>query len=125
MITDEELMISNKSYVNKDFASIYPEVVDLVKKLTNIWNPETSNESDPGVVLLKLLSAIADKNNYNIDKNVLELFMPSATQESSMRKLCEMLGYFMNYYIAPTTKVALSYSGELDSSKDITLNALD
>ena len=28
MINDNELMISNKSYVNKDFATIYPELLD-------------------------------------------------------------------------------------------------
>lgn len=35
MINDNELAISNKSYINKDFATIYPELLDLVKKLTN------------------------------------------------------------------------------------------
>jgi hypothetical protein len=32
-------------------------------------------------VLLKMLTAVADKLNYNIDKNTLEAFMPSASQE--------------------------------------------
>lgn len=112
MINDEELRISNKSYVNKDFGVIYPEVLDTTKTLTDRWDPETSNESDPGIVLLKLLSFIADKNNYNIDKNALENFMLSATQESSMRKLCDMMGYSMNYYVAPSVKLTISYLGE-------------
>lgn len=34
MATTTELNISNKSYTNKDFASIYPEVLDLCKKIT-------------------------------------------------------------------------------------------
>lgn len=105
MINENELQISNKSYINKDFASIYPELLDLVKKLTDKWDPETSNESDPGVVLLKLMAFIGDKLNYNIDKNVLECFMPSATQESSMRKLVEMMGCEMAYYMASTVQV--------------------
>lgn len=105
MINENELQISNKSYINKDFASIYPELLDLVKKLTDKWDPETSNESDPGVVLLKLMAFIGDKLNYNIDKNVLECFMPSATQESSMRKLVEMMGCEMAYYVASTVQV--------------------
>ena len=95
MINETELNISNKSYTNKDFASIYPELLELAKKLTNKWDPSTSNESDPGVVLLKLLAFIGDKNNYYIDKSILETFLPSATQESSMRKLTEMNGYEM------------------------------
>ena len=66
--------LSAISYTNKDFRDIYPELLDLVKKLTYKWDPSISNESDPGVILLKLNAIIADKNNYNIDKNVLEVF---------------------------------------------------
>ena len=53
MYTEQELQISNKSYTNKDFQTIYPELLDLVPKLTDKWAPMNSNESDPGVVLLK------------------------------------------------------------------------
>ena len=112
MINENEIQISNKSYINKDFASIYPELLDLAKKMSRRWDPETSNESDPGIVLLKLLGFVGDKLNYNVDKNVLECFMPSCTQESSMRKLCDMLGYEMGYYIAPEAQVTFSYSGD-------------
>ena len=55
MINQEELNISNKSYVNKDFQKVYPEILELAKSLSPKWDPSTSNESDPGVVLLKLL----------------------------------------------------------------------
>ena len=63
MITSQELNINNRSYINKDFASIYPELVDLVRKLTARWDPSTSNESDPGVVLMKLMAFVSDKDN--------------------------------------------------------------
>lgn len=116
MINENELQISSKSYTNKDFASIYPELLELAKKLTNIWDPSSSNESDPGVVLLKLLAFIGDKNNYNIDKNVLEILMPSATQESSMRKLSEMNGYEMGYYNSAEVDVTFMYKGLMSNS---------
>ena len=123
MITEKDLQISNKSYTNKDFASIYQEVLDLAKKLSNRFDPETSNESDPFIVLIKLLSFMGDKINYNIDKNILERFMPSATQESSMRNLCEMMGYNMHYYIAPETTITIQYVGkeELSESHSFTI----
>lgn len=35
MITEKELQISNKSYINKDFQTIYPEILDIAKKLSN------------------------------------------------------------------------------------------
>ena len=44
MINENELIIANKSYTNKDFATIYPELLELAKKLTNKWDPSTSNE---------------------------------------------------------------------------------
>lgn len=106
MITQNELNINNKSYTNKDFYQIYPELLELTKKLTKRWDPQYSNESDPGLVLLKLLAFVGDKLNYNIDKNILECFLPSATQEDSMRKLCDMLGYNMKYHQSATVDVS-------------------
>ena len=109
--TEQELEISNKSYTNKDFNTIYPELLDLVKKLTNKWDPTTSNESDPGVVLLKLWAILADKNNYNIDKNILETFPLSVTQRANAQKLYDMLGYDMHYYKSAITDITLWYIG--------------
>lgn len=37
--------------------------------------------------------------------------MPSASQEESMRKLCDMLGYTMKYYRSATCPVKISYVG--------------
>lgn len=110
--TEQELEISNKSYTNKDFNTIYPELLDLVTKLTNKWDPTTSNESDPGVVLLKLWSILADKNNYNIDKNILETFPLSVTQRSNAQKLYDMLGYDMHYYQSAVTDITMWYTGD-------------
>ena len=109
--TDYEQMardlISNISYTNKDFRSIYPELIDLVKKLTNKWDPEITNESDPGLILLKLNAIIADKNNYNIDKNILEAFPLSVTQYGNARKLYDILGYKMKWYRSATTTLSM------------------
>ena len=102
----DENLISNISYTSKDFNTIYPELLDLVKKLTNKWDPSLSNESDPGVLLLKLNAIIADKNNYNIDKNILECFPLSVTQEGNARRLYDMLGYTMHWYRSATTDVS-------------------
>ena len=52
--TQSELDISNKSYTNKDFESIYLELMDYADKLSKRFSPKDSNESDPNIVLLKL-----------------------------------------------------------------------
>lgn len=100
------------SYTNKDFESIYTELLDLVTELTYKWDPSSSNESDPGVILLKLNAIIADKCNYNIDQNVLECFPLSVTQESNARQLFEQLGYFMHWYRSAVTNISLKWIGE-------------
>lgn len=123
MITEKELQISNMSYTEKDFQSIYPALLTLAKQLTNRWDPASSNESDPGNVLLKLAAVVGDKTNYNIDKNVLECFMPSATQETSMRMLTEALGYNMKYYQSATVDLLFKYTDDL-KGQTITLPKL-
>lgn len=100
--------INNLSYTSKDFESIYPELLDLVPKLTSKWTPNTSNESDPGVVLLKLLALMADKNDFNIDKNILEAFPASVTQVGNARNLYSQLGYNMKWYQSATADVSFT-----------------
>lgn len=118
--------ISGLSYTNKDFNSIYGELLDLVKTLTNKWDPSISNESDPGVVLIKLGALLADKDNYNCDKNILELFPQSVSQYGNARKIYDIAGYSMKWYMSAITDVNFNYSGNDVVSPDvITLKALD
>ena len=109
MITNKELSEVTLSPTKKDYYQIWNELIELADKISYRWSPASTNESDPGIVLLKALTAIADKLNYNIDKNTLEAFMPSAAQEESMRKLTEMMGYDMKHYRSATGKAVISY----------------
>lgn len=109
MIINKELNEVTLSATKKDYYQIWNELMELASKISERWSPASTNESDPGIVLLKALTAVADKLNYNIDKNTLEAFMPSATQEDSMRKLTEMMGYDMKHYRSATGKVTITY----------------
>ena len=104
--------LSALSYTNKDFNSIYVELLDLVKQLTQKWDPSISNESDPGVILLKLDAIIGDKNNYNIDKNILEAFPETVTQEVNARNAYKQLAYKMPWYQSATTTITMRWVGE-------------
>lgn len=106
------LDISNLSYTNKDFSAIFSEMLELVKKLTLKWDPSISNESDPGVILLKLSALLADKLNYNIDKNILEAFPSSVSQTKNAWALYKQLGYFMHWYQAGTTTLSAKWINE-------------
>lgn len=102
--------LSSLSYTNKDFNSIYTELLEYAKKISYKWDPSASDESDPGVVLLKLAALIGDKNNYNIDKSILELMPGSVTQLPAARQLFEQCGYSMKYYQAATGYISLTVS---------------
>ena len=105
-----QLDIANKSYTNKDFSEIYKELLTYAEKLSYRFSPVSANEADPFIVLLKLLAFVADKINYNIDKNILERFMLSCTQETSMRELASIVGYYMHYYRAAYTSVLFTHN---------------
>lgn len=117
MLTKNEINSLTLSPTKKDFVQIWNELLEVAGKLSERWDPTSTNESDPGIVILKALTAIADKLNYNIDKNTLEAFMPTAAQEDSMRKLCDMLGYNIKYYQSAVTPVTIKYHNP-DPSED-------
>lgn len=109
----DEKILAALSTTEKDFNSIWAEELDLTKKLTNRWDPSQSNESDPGVVLLKELAILGDKLNYNIDKNVLECFPLSVTQLGNARMLYDELGYKMHWYKSGIGQVAFKLKSSL------------
>ena len=113
--------VSAISYTNKDFQTIYPEILDLATRISERWTPDQSNESDPGIVLAKISAICADKNNYNIDKNVLECFPSSVTQMPNAREIYAQRGYYMHWYRSGTGQVTLAWKGDKDDSKSITL----
>ena len=117
--------INNKSYINKDYQTIYPELVDIVSKLTNVINLRQTNESDPMVVLVKLMAFIADKLNYNVDINTLLSFMPTTTQDSSFRDLADINGYTMQYYKSASTRINIMYTGEVEEGNDYTFKPFE
>jgi hypothetical protein len=119
MLTKNEITALSLSPTKKDFVQIWNELLEIAGKLSERWDPTSTNESDPGIVILKALTGIADKLNYNIDKNILEAFMPTAAQEDSMRKLCDMLGYNVKYYRSAETTVTVKYYNN-DPSEDET-----
>lgn len=115
---------SSINYTNKDFRALYEELLDLVKKLSYKWDPSISNESDPGVILLKLDAIIGDKNNYNIDKNILEAFPETLTQEISARNVYKQLAYHMPWYMSGVCNVSMKWNGrELESYESVTIPA--
>lgn len=108
--------ISNLSYINKDFNSLWEEMMETIPKLTSKWSPREANESDPLVVLLKELGIISDKLNYNIDKNILEAFPDTLTQLRAAYSVFASMGYTPRWYKSAVTKVKVTYNGGVGES---------
>lgn len=114
--------ISAISYTNKDFQTIYPELLDLATRISNRWTPDQTNESDPGIVLLKLAAICADKNNYNIDKNILECFPSSVTQMPNARDVFLQRGYYMRWYRSAEGTITISAKNDTVFTDDVTIS---
>lgn len=112
-----ENYLSNLSYINKDFNSLWNEILETVPKLTDKWMPSEANESDPLLVLLKELAIFADKNNYNIDKNILERFPATLTQLRSAYNVYDDLGYTPDWYISATTPITITFNNTNSTDK--------
>ena len=108
----DELNLSSISYTNKDFQEAYPELLQLAKELSYKWDPTISNEGDPGVVLIKELALAIDKINYNSDKNALENYPTTVSQDSTAREIFTLLGYFPKWYRSSEVNVVFKYTGE-------------
>lgn len=110
-MNSQEQTLSNISFVNKDFESLWTELLALVPKLTRKWVPSEANESDPLSVLLKLNAISLDKGNYNIDKEILELFPLSLTQQGSAFQVYDSAGFTPNWYRSAEGAVRLTFLG--------------
>lgn len=107
-------------YTSRDYDSLMAEFWNLVPKLTDLWRPEA--DSDPGVVLGKILASAADMLGINLDILATELFGPSVTQRKNAEKLFSLIGYHLGWYTAARTEVTFTNNTEEDVSIDFGFN---
>lgn len=110
-------------YTSKDFDSIKTDLMDSISSLTNTWT--SREDGDPGIVLVKHMSAIGDMLSYNLDKQALECYGPTVTQRKNAAKLFELVGYKMHWYRSAVTTVTLTYYPRVDAYMSMFLKAVD
>jgi len=94
------------NYASRDYNSLMEEFWALVPKLTDLWKPEA--DSDPGVVLGKILASAADMLSVNEDYLANELFAPSVVQRKDAEKIFGLIGYDLGFYTAARTEVTIT-----------------
>lgn len=88
--------VNKTRYTHRDYESIKSDLINAIPSLTQEWT--TREESDPGIVLIKLMSMFGDTLSYNVDKIALELYIQTVTQRKNCAKILQLLGYKMHWY---------------------------
>lgn len=88
------------SYTSRDYTTILNELLTTIPNLTNEW--QVLNDTDPGVVLLKLISMLGDNLSYNIDVMAKELMPDTVTQRKNASAIYNLVGYKMKWIRSAT-----------------------
>ena len=99
-------------YTSRDYKSIRSDLTDAISSLSATWT--SREEGDPGIVLVKLMSALGDMISFNFDKQALEYYSPTVTQRKNAARLFSFLAYQMHWYKAATTTITLTYTPPMD-----------
>ena len=93
-------------YTSKDYNSIYRDLISAIPSLTDSWT--CTEDGDPGIVMVKLMSTLGDMLSYNMDKQALEYYASTVTQRKNAAKLFELIGYKMHWYQSATNTVEVT-----------------
>lgn len=105
--------LNKTRYTHRDYESIKSDLINAIPSLTQEWSGR--EDTDPGIVLIKLMSMLGDNLSYNVDKNVLELFLETVTQRKNCSKILSLLGYKMHWYRSGTLGMQIRLTDEYDS----------
>ncbi len=81
-------------YMAKDYASFRQALLDLIPSLKPSWTER--HEADIGMALIELLAYVGDQISYYQDAVSNEIFLGSARQRISVRRLARLVDYQMN-----------------------------
>ena len=70
------------------------------------------SDSDIGTVFLKMMSYLADMNNFQIDKVASELYLSTCTERASAIALCSLIGYEPRHYQSAHCKITLKATAD-------------
>lgn len=114
--------LNKTRYTHRDYESIKKDLISAIPSLTQEWT--CREESDPGIVLIKLLSMFGDTLSYNIDKIALELYLQTVTQRKNCAMILRLLGYKMHWYRSAkvVASVRLRDEGTPENPKHVVIN---
>ena len=94
-------------YTSKDWQTLRDETLGRVPTLTNgKWTD--LNESDIGVAIVELLIGMLDQQNFYLDQQANEGFLPTARQRRNVQNLLNLVGYDMKGSLSSSGQVTVS-----------------
>ena len=98
-------------YNRKDYYNILEYLKLQAEQLSEgKWNDFT--DSDLGTVFLRLVSYLADMENYQIDKSIAELYLSTCRERASALLLCRLIGYEPRHYMSAETDIYLGVTSD-------------
>jgi hypothetical protein len=96
-------------YTQRTFEDIRQQLISVIQTTPELSQKWTDfNESDLGLVLLELWSAIGDELNFYLDNQANESFISTARQRKSVVNLCKLIAYKIDPVVSSTGIVILS-----------------
>ena len=103
-------------YTSRDFKSIKTDLLDAINAVTSNWT--SREDTDPGIVLVNLMSYLGDNLSFNLDMQAQEMYLPTVTQRKNIKKILELLGYKLHWYRSGIVSVSINNN----SSNTIVIN---
>ena len=83
-------------YTDKDYINILTDLINSIPGITQKW--KSTDENDPGMILVKLMAIVGDMLFYNQDMQSLEVYPNSVTQRKNAASIYKLIGYKMRWY---------------------------
>lgn len=83
-------------YTSRDYINILDDLINSISGISEKWS--STDENDPGMILIKMMSMVGDMLNYNLDYQSLEVYPNSVTQRKNAASIYKLIGYKMRWY---------------------------
>jgi hypothetical protein len=117
MATLKDKLYEKLSYTSQDYNSILQELIEVFNGSTNLeTNWDNVSEADIMFIVMSLMAAHKDILNYMLDYRILESFMSTARERSSLVRIANSFGYKVPSYKA--AKANFLFSNALGSGSE-------
>lgn len=108
-------------YTSRDYTTIKSDLLDTINSVSSDWT--SREDSDPGIMLLNLMSSLGDNLSFNMDMQANEMYLSTVTQRKNMKKLLQLVGYKMHWY--RSAEVYVKIYNNSNSTMVLNLNITD